>query len=114
MLGYKHSPEAIQKMLNRFKIYKHPMLGKHHTITTKEKISLATRNSKNPMFGKKHTDKGKNLISKALSKPVYIYKIVDNQLELKEIFSSSVKLVELLNLHKSTIGKYIKKGKIIK
>lgn len=113
MLGYKHSPEAIQKMLNRFKKYKHPILGKHHTILTKEKISLVTRNTKNPMFGRKHRDISKNLISKALSKPVYMYKIIDNQLELKEIFPSSVKLAEFLNLHKSTIGKYIKRGKII-
>lgn len=90
------------------------MLGKHHTILTKEKISLATRNTKNPMLGRKHRDISKNLISKALSKPVYMYKIIDNQLELKEIFPGSVKLAEFLNLHKSTIGKYIKRGKIIK
>lgn len=113
MLGYKHSLETKQKMLNRYKLYKHPMFGKHHSILTKEKISLATRSYKNPMFGKKHTDKSKNLISKALSKPVYIYKVIDDQLELKEIFPNSVKLGELLNLHKSTIGKFIKKGKII-
>ena len=75
---------------------------------------MATRNSKNPMFNRKHSDISKNLISKALSKSVYMYKIIDNELELKEIFPSSVKLAKLLNLHKSTIGRYIKKGKIVK
>lgn len=40
-------------MLNRYKLYKDPMFGKHHNILTKEKISLATRSYKNPMFGKK-------------------------------------------------------------
>ena len=37
MLGYKHKPEAIQKMINRYIKYKHPMLGKHHTILTRKK-----------------------------------------------------------------------------
>jgi group I intron endonuclease len=78
--------------LYNFKNIGQSMLGKLHTIMTKEKISLATRNSKNPIFGRKHRDISKNLISKALSKPVYMYKIIDNQLELKEIFPSSVKL----------------------
>ena len=31
MLGYKHNLEAKQKMVDRFKKYKHPMLGKYHT-----------------------------------------------------------------------------------
>jgi hypothetical protein len=86
MLGYKHSTEAVQKMLNRYIKHKHPMLGKHDTIFKKKKISLATRNNKNPMFNRKYSNISKNLISKALSKPVYMYKIIDNELELKEIF----------------------------
>jgi predicted DNA-binding transcriptional regulator AlpA len=65
------------------------------------------------MYGKRHTKRIKELISLALSKPVYIYKIVDDKLELKEIFPNSVKLGEMLNLNKTTIGRYIKKGKII-
>jgi hypothetical protein len=59
--------ELSKKILNRYKLYKHPMLGK------------------------KHTNKGENLILKGLSKPVYMYKIIDDQLELKEIFPNSVK-----------------------
>jgi group I intron endonuclease len=113
MLGYKHGIEAIQKMLNRFKLYKHSMLGKQHTINAKERISLAMKGHYNPMFRKKHTTKAKNLISLALSKPVYMYKVIDSKLELMEIYPSSTNLVKLLNLNKSTISRYIKKGTII-
>jgi len=35
MLGYKHNLEAKQKMVDRFEKYKHPMLGKYHTIEAK-------------------------------------------------------------------------------
>ena len=37
-----------------------------------------------------------------------MYKIINDQLELKKIFPNSIKLSELLNLDKSTIGKFIK------
>ena len=113
MLGYKDIIEAKQKMLNRYSKCQHPFLGKHHTMNAKWKISLATKGINNPMFGQKHTNKTKELISLALSKPVYIYKIVNDKLELKEIFPNSMKLAEILNLNKTTIGRYIKRGKII-
>jgi len=113
MLGYKHTLEAKQKMIDRYKKYKHPFLGKKHTLFTIEKISLSSQGSNNGMFGKKHTNKAKNKISLAISKPVYIYKIIDQKLELIKIFPSSVKLAEDMNLNKTTIGRYIKKGKII-
>lgn len=109
MLGYKHTVKVKQKMINPFKISTHPLLGKNHTLETKEEIKLATSGIKNPMFGKTHSDNIKNLISSALGKPVYFYKLIDNNLELFNIFPSSVKVGEFLNLHKSTIGKYIKK-----
>jgi hypothetical protein len=70
-------------MLKRYSKHQHPFLGKHHTMNAKLKISLATKGINNPMFGKKHTNKTKELISLALSKPVYIYKIVNDKLELK-------------------------------
>jgi hypothetical protein len=44
------------------------------------KISLATKGINNPMYGKKHTKRTKELISLAHSKPVYIYKIIENKL----------------------------------
>ena len=52
MLGYKHTPEALLKMVKRFK-YKinHPMYGKTHTEEAKNLIRKL--GDKNPMFGKK-------------------------------------------------------------
>ena len=45
-VGYKHTKKAKQKMVDRFKKVKHPLLGKHHTDITKHKISLATKGEK--------------------------------------------------------------------
>jgi group I intron endonuclease len=98
-------------MVDRFKKFKHPLLGKHHTDITKHKISLATKGEKNPMFGKKHSDKSKKLISIALGKSVYMYKIIEDKFQLIEIYPNSVKVAKLLNLNKTTIGRYIKKKK---
>lgn len=67
-------------MLNRYKLYKHLIFGKQHSILIKEKLFLATKNYKNPMFNKKHRDKSKNLISKALSMSIYMYKVIYDQL----------------------------------
>ena len=111
-VGYKHTQKAKQKMVDRFKKFKHPLLGKHHTNITKHKISLATKGEKNPIFGKKHSDKSKKFISIALGKPVYMYKIVEDKFQLIEIYLNSVKVAKLLNLNKTTIGRYIKKKKV--
>lgn len=112
LVGYKHTEKTKQKLVDRFKKFKHPLLGKHHTDTTKHKISLATKGEKNPMFGKKHSDKSKELISIALGKSVYMYKIIEDKFQLIEIYPNSVKVAKLLNLNKTTIGRYIKKKKI--
>ena len=50
-------------MVDRYKIHKHPMLGKRHTLCSRLSISLATKGSRNPVFGKKHAQKTKDLIS---------------------------------------------------
>lgn len=113
MLGYKHNLEAKQKMVDRFKKYKHPMLGKYHTTEAKENIGLQNKGEGNPMYGKKHKDSSKKLISFALSKPVYMYKLINGNCLLYNIYPNSIEVAKLLNLHKSTIGKYIKKEKII-
>lgn len=113
MLGYKHTIETKQKMLNRYNKEQHPFLGKHHTMNAKWKISAVTKGINSPMFGKKHTERTKELISLALSKSVYIYKIVNDKLELKEIFPNSMKLAKKLNLNKTTLSRYKKKSKII-
>jgi group I intron endonuclease len=113
MLGYKHNSIAIAKMKERYKISKHPLLGKHHSILSKNKISLATQGINNPMFGKKHSNKTKNLMSVIKSKPVYFYKLINNKFELTQIYPNSLYVAKLLNLHKTTIGKYIKNNKLI-
>jgi group I intron endonuclease len=95
-------------MRKRYEKYKHPMLGKHHTPKSKNKISLATRGYNNPMYGKKHTLETKYLISLALSKPVYMYKVIGEEVELKYIYLNSVKVAEFLGLNKTTIGRCIK------
>lgn len=113
MLGYKHTDEAKQKMRDWFKKYKHPQLGKERNISTKEKISLAVKGINNPMYGRRHSDETKKLISLKNSKPVYLYKLSEGKLKLVEIYLNSVEVGKLMNLHKSTIGKYIKKETLI-
>jgi group I intron endonuclease len=113
MLGYKHNSKAKAKMKERYKLYKHPFLGKHHHTLSKKKISLATQGINNPMFGKKHSNKAKYLMSIIKSKPVYFYKLIYNKFELIEIYPNSIYVAKLLNLHKTTIGNYIKNRKII-
>lgn len=113
MLGYKHNLKAKQKMVDRFKKYKHPMLGKHHTIEAKDNIRLQNIGEGNPMYGKKHKVSSKKLISFALSKPVYMYKFINGNYLLYNIYPNSTVVAKLLNLHKTTVGRYIKKEKII-
>lgn len=80
MLGYKHTEEAILKMVKRFKDKKsHPMFGVKHT---KNALSYISKPGElNPMFGKKHSIKTINLISNKMSKyplGVGIYDLNDN------------------------------------
>lgn len=53
------------------------------------------------------------LISVAKSKSVYIYKVIEGKRELFNIYSSSIELAQIMNLNKSTIGRYIQAKKII-
>jgi len=113
MLGYKHTLEARQKMVNRFKNSAHPMLGKNHSEEARLKIKLATRGCRNPMYGRKHKNITKELISFALSKPVYIYKLIEGKYILSDVYKNSVEVARKLGLHKTTIGRYIKKKKLL-
>jgi group I intron endonuclease len=111
MKGYKHTETAKKKMKERLIKYGHPFLGKCHNNITRKKISLKTKGINNPMFGKKHSNESKKLMSKIKSKQVYLYKLMDEKLELVEIYSNSIEVANILNLHKSTIGRYIKNKK---
>jgi len=57
MLGYKHNIEAKWKMKNRFKLEKHPQLGKPRSDETNLKIKLSVLSKNSPMFGRTHKKK---------------------------------------------------------
>jgi group I intron endonuclease len=62
MIGYKHTEEALLKMITRYKDKKNqPFFGKTHTEEIKKLISKP--GAANPMFGKKHSEKSKLLMS---------------------------------------------------
>lgn len=110
MLGYKHTLEAIKKMKLRFKDKtKHPMYGKTHDNFALSKISKPGK--LNPMFNKKHNIVSIKKMSLAKSKtPLGLYDFNNN---LIEKFINQVELGKYLNLHKTTIGRYLKTGKLI-
>jgi len=100
-------------MKDRFKLKKHPQLGKPRSEETKLKIKLSVSGKNNPMYGRTHKKSSKILISVALSKPVYLYRVFENRIELFDVFLNSVEIAKLMILHKSTIGRYIKSGKTL-
>ena len=111
MLGYKHTKQAIEKMKLRFvNKNNHPMFGKKHSEFT---LSLISKPGKlNPMFGKTQTEHTKNLMSiKKSIRPLGLY---DENLILIEKYSNQVELAKKFNVHKTTISRYIKSGKLFK
>lgn len=89
----------------------HPMLGKNHSKFT---LSLISKPGiLNPMYGKMHSENTKNLISiKKSIRPLGLY---DENNHLIEKYSTLIRLKELANkfsVHKSTISRYIKSGKL--
>jgi len=109
MLGYKHTKQAIEKMKSRF-VNKtdHPMFGKSHTKIT---LSLISKPGKlNPMFGKIHSEYTKNLMSiKKSIRPLDLY---DENNNLIEKYSNQVELAKKFGVHKTTISKNNKSGKL--
>lgn len=111
MLGYKHTPEALLKMIKRFENKtNHPMFGKTHTEEAKNLIRKLGK--KNPMFGKTHTEATKNLISKNMKKYPFGVGIYDLNHNLIKNFNNNAAMARYLNISKTTVGKYIKTGKI--
>jgi len=111
MLGYKHTKQAIDKMKSRFvnKI-NHPMFGKSHNKLT---LSLISKPGLlNPMFGKSHSKYTKNLMSiKNSIRPLGLY---DVNFNIIEKYSNQIKLANKFSVHKTTISRYIKSGKLFK
>jgi group I intron endonuclease len=61
--GRVHTVESIKIMSNKKRERNDkPMLGKHHTQDTKDKLSAASKNNKN-MLGKHHSEETKQLLS---------------------------------------------------
>jgi|SRR6185437_11931356 len=88
---------------------KHPMFGQKHSAFAKSQISKP--GSLNPMFNKNHSIETRKKISINMSKrPVALYSL-DNQL-IKKFFNLT-ELADYLNLHKTTVGRYLKSGKVI-
>jgi group I intron endonuclease len=106
MSGYKHTEEAILKMIKRFENKEnHPMYGKKHT---EDALALISKPGElNPMFGKKHSEETKGKQSEKNSKyplGVGIFDL-DDHLILK--FRNNVELAKHLNISKVTVGKYL-------
>lgn len=111
MLGYRHTEQALLKMIDRFKIKEnHPMYGKTHTDETKNLIKKLGKN--NPMYGKKHTEATKLLMSQNKKKYPFGVGIYDLNFNLIKRFNQNVELARHLNVSKVTVGKYIKTGKV--
>jgi len=110
-IGYKHTEEAILKMIERFKDKNnHPMFGKTHTKQALKAISKP--GELNPMFGKTHSEKTKSIISDRMSKyplGVGIYDLHDN---LINKFKNNSELAKHLGISRVTVGKYLN-GKLV-
>ncbi len=111
MLGYKHTPEALLKMIKRFKNkINHPMYGKTHTEEAKNLIRKF--GEKNPMFGKKHTETTKVLISRNMKKYPFGVGLYDLNHDLIKKYNNNAAMARDLNISRTTMGKYIKTGKV--
>ena len=119
MLGYKHTKQAIEKMKSRFvNKTNHPMSGKtHKNNKTKITWSLKSKPGKlNPMFGKTHSEykKNFNFISINFKKSIRSVGLYDENFNLIEKYSNQVELAKKFGVHKTTISKNIKSGKLFK
>lgn len=84
------------------------MFGKNHSKFT---LSLISKPGIwNPMYGKKHSENTKKLISiKKSIRPLGLY---DENNHLIEKYSNQVELANKFSVHKTTISRYIKSGKL--
>jgi group I intron endonuclease len=113
MLGYKHTNEAKQKMVERLKdITNHPMYGKTHS---EEILKLISKPGElNPMYGKQHSDETKKAISLKMSKypnGVGIFDLNDN---LIQKFNNNTEIAKYLGISKVTVSKYLNNSLIYK
>lgn len=87
----------------------HPFYGKKHTDETKKLISKP--GYLNPMYGRKHTEATKLILSALKSKnTVGLY---DANSKLIKTFNNNVQVAKFLKIYKTTVGRYIKSGKLL-
>jgi group I intron endonuclease len=111
MLGCHHIKKARDKMNSRFvNKVNHPMFGKTQNKIT---LSLLSKPGKlNPIFGKTHSGNTQNLMSiKKSIRPLGLY---DKNSNIIEKYSNQIELANKFNVHKTTISRYIKSGKLFK
>lgn len=99
MLGYKHTKQAIEKMKSRF--------------VNKITLSLKSKPGKlNPIFGNTNSENTQNLMSiKKSIRPLGLY---DENYNIIEKYSNQIELANKFSVHKTTISRYIKSGKLFK
>ena len=96
-------------MIDRFRDKKnHPMYGKKHTSGAK--LLISKPGILNPMYGKQHTDQSK--IKMSVARSHYVVHLLDMHNVLLNTFNNNVELAAYLNIHKTTVGRYIKSGKL--
>ena len=86
------------------------MFGKTHSDSSKCLISKPGK--LNPMFGKTHSEVTKQLMS--IKKSIIPLGLYDENNNFIEIFSNQVELANKFGVHKTTICKYVKTGKLFK
>lgn len=113
LVEFNHTEETIENLRILKKNENDFSFIKHHSKQTKIKISLATKGRRNPMYGKKHSNYTKNLISERQSKRlVFVYENINNKYFLVAIFPNNVKIAKWLGINKTTVGRYMKSGKL--
>lgn len=110
MVGYKHTEEALAKMRFRMQREKHPMFGVKHSEEAKAKISAAFKGKNNHRYGVVVSKESKSLMAAAKSKGVI--EVYDKNYNLVISFPNAVLTAEWVGTHKSTVGRYIKSGKL--
>jgi len=103
--GYKHTAKSRDKMVKRFIITPHPLLGKSLSAETKAKIAEFSRRGNNGMYGVKHSEKTKLKMGIMKHIPVHMY---DTNKTYIRTFKSSNEAADILNVSKYVIYRAIK------
>lgn len=107
---YKHTEEALAKIRFRMQRDKHPIFGATRSESAKAKISAAFKGENNHRYGITLSEKTKALISASNNKGVV--EVYDKNNDLVISFPNIVLTAEWAGIHKTTVGRYIKSGKL--